>query len=514
MLYNLTDKAIKWQRFLERHQQATEQRSGPRSRSFAVKELQAIKQGSRTHLSNPRVTLRNPAKLSAMSRTMLLRLILLAIHITGSLCVTCPSIGCSLESVGCQVLNTVLKCSGKDITGSLNINNLPTNLETIYLNSNRISNVASTQFRNLRNLKRLYLSNNQLTHLALELFSSNQELEILTLGNNLLTTLDQNLFLPLVELLTLDLSHNQLGSEHFKTDTEVRPALHARQFVSNTRLQMLDLYSNQIPMLSPIQFISLSSLETLRLNDNNIANLSPNQFTENPALVHLDVRYNPLDFVESGCVLPSPASLDCTKLKGGVFNSFADVPATTVTSIDLSFANLAKVSSNALEHYKNLIMFNASNNQLESLPLNIFDANKQLTTVDFSANPLDFVLLGCSMVGRDKVNCTRRGIEGQLTLRDLPRMKLIDISGNFLDSVESECFSPHADYLEVINLSHNRIVDLSAATFDANSNLKQVSLEGNPIVSDDYECDQHYDYRVAVEVVNDAGNYFYACLNY
>ena len=174
MLYNLTDEAIKRQRFLERHQQATEQQSGPRSRNFAVKELQAIKQGSRT----------------------MLRLILLAIHITGSLCVTCPSIGCSLESVGCQVLNTVLKCSGKDITGSLNINNLPTNLETIYLNSNRISNVASTQFRNLRNLKRLYLSNNQLTHLALELFSSNQELEILTLGNNLLTTLDQNLFLP------------------------------------------------------------------------------------------------------------------------------------------------------------------------------------------------------------------------------------------------------------------------------------------------------------------------------
>ena len=67
MLYNLTDEAIKRQRFLERHQQATEQQSGPRSRSFAVKELQAIKQGSRTHLSNPRVTLRNPAVMYLVS---------------------------------------------------------------------------------------------------------------------------------------------------------------------------------------------------------------------------------------------------------------------------------------------------------------------------------------------------------------------------------------------------------------------------------------------------------------
>ena len=229
-------------------------------------------------------------------------LLLLLLSIPTPTCAaTCDTSGCTYQSLGCTLNHgTTLHCMGKQITGHLHITNLPPTLETIYLNVNRITSIEDDQFQHIHPLKRLYLSDNQLTSLSISTFKHNRELVILSLSNNQLIHLMENTFQHNVELLNLDLSHNRLGSNRKNTNV-VEPGIHANQFVWNTKLQVLDLYANQLSTVSKHQFATLTALTTLRMNDNQLNHLDANLFANNALLKDVNVLNNPLDFVVAGC---------------------------------------------------------------------------------------------------------------------------------------------------------------------------------------------------------------------
>lgn len=82
-------------------------------------------------------------------------------------------------------------------------------LQWLDLSSNKIEDVASDSFRNLRKVQVLKLSNNDIEFLSNDVFRTLRELRIVELSRNSLRSLPDNLFSG-DDLEKLDLSHNQL----------------------------------------------------------------------------------------------------------------------------------------------------------------------------------------------------------------------------------------------------------------------------------------------------------------
>ena len=468
-----------------------------------------------------------------LSRTIksVLHLLCLALLLPLTASTTCPTpLGCTYQSLGCTTNAHVLNCAGRHITGHLHIVNVPPTVLTIYLNLNQITSLEPTQFHSTPRLLQLYLSNNQLTALSLKQFKYNRDLELLHLGNNKLTNLDQDIFAHVVELTNLDLSYNLLGA-HAKDTNVVRPGLHPTQFATNSKLQVLDLYHNQLSSISPNQFSTLPDLTTLHLSDNQLRQLAPDQFLHNPLLLDLDVAQNPLDFVVAGCDLSSFRVLNCSNGKLSMNTTrqhlfpFVHAPFSSIQTIDLSNNAIATLSNASFQSYTNLKTVNLSNNPLlKALPKKIFQHNRQLDHIGLSGNVLlPFVQLGCTMTAFDRVSCKEQQITGRLNLQHLPQVSSIDASGNQIVAIASTCFDGQ-ETLQYIDLSNNHIVDLPSTTFQKMPLLKNVKLNNNPVSRETFVCGPQWDYRTAIDLKvehsggsgseSGAGKVFYTCHSY
>ena len=452
----------------------------------------------------------------------LLLFLLLAIP-TPTCAATCDTAGCTYQSLGCTLNHaTTLHCMGQQITGHLHITNLPPTLETIYLNVNRITSIQDDQFQHIYPLKRLYLSDNQLTSLSISTFKHNRELIILSLSNNQLIHLVENTFQHNVELLNLDLSHNRLGSNRKNTNV-VEPGIHANQFVWNTKLQVLDLFANQLATVSNHQFATLTALATLRMNDNQLNHLDAHLFVNNALLKEINVLNNPLDFVLAGCELPSRTVLNCShgRLKTTPqLSRFANVPSATIATIDLSANALQSIDSTFFQDYVQLTQVNVSHNQLAApLAYGLFKNNPMLTDIDFQGNEnLHFVQMNCTMESSSTLNCAHQHIRGQLlAFQHVPNVHTIDLSGNFIEAVALNCFSRLVD-LKELNLANNQIVELDGEAFDGNALLNNITLSGNPIGNDGFVCGGDWDYRRKIEYngggVGVGELFYYSCEKY
>ena len=443
-------------------------------------------------------------------------LLLLCLIVTLTDSVKCSdTLGCSFASLGCILTpdEKTLDCSQLNIQGKIDLRNLPSSLHTIYMNLNQITSIAANLFHQLPNLRKLYLSNNQIETLSLTQFRHNHNLEILNIGNNLLRTLHEDLFKHNIQLTNLDLNHNLLGKDVNDTNT-VKPALHSSQFDRNINLEVLNLFHNYIDQIDPMQFTFNPLLRWLNMGNNRLTTLHLQQFQNNLLLVELDVMHNPLDFVLSGCTMPSRDILNCSggAFVGVHFPSFSDIPS-SINVCDLSANNIATLSSDAFVQFTNLTTLNLANNNLLTLPLRIFEANHLLTTIELDGNlNLDFVAAGCVFRNYTFMDCQNKGIEGTLKLDDLPRVNSIDVSKNHITIIGTGVFERQGGALKYVNLSNNRIVRMEATTFDLNNNLLSVDLHSNPIATDSFTCGPRFDFRSRISI--QSGGDFFTCSQY
>ena len=102
-----------------------------------------------------------------------------------------------------------LYCNGRGIAGLVYINNLPSNLENLYLNNNNITSVQT--FANSRMLRKLYLNDNKILNFQSGTFSTLENLQVLDLSNN-----DINVFLiissGLLSIVELEANGNPITS--------------------------------------------------------------------------------------------------------------------------------------------------------------------------------------------------------------------------------------------------------------------------------------------------------------
>ena len=105
-----------------------------------------------------------------------------------------------------------LYCNGRGIAGLVYINNLPSNLENLYLNNNNITSVQKETFANSRMLRKLYLNDNKILNFQSGTFSTLENLQVLDLSNNDINVFSDNTFSGLLSIVELEANGNPITS--------------------------------------------------------------------------------------------------------------------------------------------------------------------------------------------------------------------------------------------------------------------------------------------------------------
>lgn len=166
--------------------------------------------------------------------------------------VGCPSI--------CTCNSTQTDCSSRNLHFPFNLisSQVPTNVTTLNLSRNAITQLNPGVFTNLSSLLKLDLSRNQLLTLHSSTFYPLSNLEFLDLSCNFLENLPVDLFSELSNLRELILSDNRLKE------------VSSKQFQSLAELQRLDLSMNNIGSMSLDILDGLQGLEWLSLAGNKL----------------------------------------------------------------------------------------------------------------------------------------------------------------------------------------------------------------------------------------------------
>ncbi|KAM3962801.1 artichoke [Aphomia sociella] len=159
------------------------------------------------------------------------------------------------------------------------------NLDTIDLDGNQIEVVHPKAIENLPNLISLYLSRNHILDLPDNVFSNIPKLRIIDLQGNRLQYISPRAFenIPLVQYLNI--SNNQLTN----IDNSGLRLL--------TSLEVLDLSYNKLTKITRASFQYMEWLVELNMDNNLICYINGQPFDTMPRLKVLSLRHNKLSFV-------------------------------------------------------------------------------------------------------------------------------------------------------------------------------------------------------------------------
>ena len=261
--------------------------------------------------------------------------------------------------------------------------------------------------------------------------------------------------------------------------------LTAGMFSYLSSLQQLILFENKITLIDHDVFTNLSSLIGLTLNNNNIRILHEDTFVHLIKLESLFLNENEIIFIEDGA-FKGLHSLSLLSLAGNNLNNsvftfpsvFTDVSDTLLklyffnNDIDKIYNDMF-VEFTSLEDFKIGSMYIEANgfrglNSLNSLSLHQVKLDENRTSVDLRT------LMELEFINADIKSLTKSMFAGTPSLRQL----IIYNCG--VITVQSGAFNALND-IETIGLSYNRITVVAADAFSGLQLLKHLWLASNNI---------------------------------
>ena len=161
------------------------------------------------------------------------------------------------------------------------------NLESLFLNGNKITTIQSNAFQGLNNLKDLPLSGNRITTIEPNAFQGLNNLKDLHLSGNRITTIEPNAFQGLDNLKNLNLYFNRITT------------IQTNAFQGLGSLKSLVLTNNPITTIQTNAFKGLNKLASLLLINNQITTIEPNTFDGLGNLEKLVLTNNPITTIQT-----------------------------------------------------------------------------------------------------------------------------------------------------------------------------------------------------------------------
>ena len=202
--------------------------------------------------------------------------------------------------------------SGNDFESIEGLGSLELNLLIeLYLNSNKIKNIAELRKVKFENLHLLDLSQNEIISFG-DLSNTNLEsLSILNLSENKISDISMLGNLSLNNLTVLNLGFNDIQSIDIFSSVKFK------------NLKILFLNNNKINDINVFSQIPFEKLEKLNLNSNNIRDISGLKKSKMKMLKELDLGFNKIEDI----------------------NAFSSVPFTSLISLNISFNKISKITA-------------------------------------------------------------------------------------------------------------------------------------------------------------------------
>ncbi|RWS30535.1 Leucine-rich repeat-containing protein 15-like protein [Leptotrombidium deliense] len=328
-------------------------------------------------------------------------------------------------------------------------------LHLLNLSHNKIAMIKDSDFNGLSRLDVLNLSDNVLSTSPSAPFRFLMNLTRLCLARNQLTTLPPRFFLGLSKLQHLDLSSNPLIEV---TPVDIRDIkklkslylanchlqrLHSLVYQGLPNLEELDLRNNRIASLVSDEFKHVKNLRTLLLDGNQLS-------------VIVDYTFKGLGLKELGLSRNGLISLSNCAFCNSTF-----------TSVDISRNKIASFHKQLLESQSNsLIYLNAEGNTATDAA-NVHNLIAPLTALQ--------TLSIANMSIDDRIS-------GDLFVKMGPVLLSLDISGNRIVNLSAQLLSP-LTALRQLDLSSNAMRTISAdalKVIDSMSSLINIYLHDNP----------------------------------
>ncbi|XP_052861605.1 chaoptin-like [Anopheles cruzii] len=325
-------------------------------------------------------------------------------------------------------------------------------LTELRLKGNLLHTLHGNTFAPLRELRCLDLGSNFLTTLPRRLLTSNRKLEELHLQRNGLESLSEDAFVGLALLDRLDLDENQLTNlaggtfrdqaRFARLNLEINQlqlldlsmlktpevllqnnrlrVLNVTRTVTESIVQNLMLYGNEITSIDQEAFQGLALLEALYLDHNRITELPALLFRFNEQLHHVTISHNRL-----------------TVLKTNTFAGLA-----RLHSVDLSHNALTTIEV-ATFHGSPVRYLNLNGNHLKALDERILSGTT-LHYLHVDSNGIDSLASLPTALLNELVELSMRDnridtLHELCETRSLPKLSTLDLSNNSLPSVGERC---------------------------------------------------------------------------
>jgi len=372
------------------------------------------------------------------------------------------------------------------IEGALNASRLRglTQLKTLSVAGNRISEITWEAFRFMSSLEDLNIARNRIPALPGNIFSANTLLKDVDASENEIVGLDADVFTDTKELKTLSLQGNRIDTLPiyvFRHMHNLRTLQLQRNAISGVlsnslsglaSLRSLDLSQNRMGSLPLGIFDALGNVQTMSLADNQISYVEQRPFASMRNLKTLHLTNNRLKSVD------------------------ADWFQTTsmLTRLHLDGNRLNAIHPEALTSLGALEEVHLSRNQLNNVDGGLFRNCSSLNLIDLSSNPLRRVRdVGTTFAGLTslrRMNLSTTCLSelsfdgGDSVAASLSDLEELDLNFNILSNLSAATFAGFPG-LRQLHLQYNDIEFLPNDTFSALSRLELLDLSGNALESDD-----------------------------
>lgn len=332
---------------------------------------------------------------------------------------------------------TLVSLNHNELTMLPSFGDISTNMTSLSLIHNRISEVSMLQLQPFVSLESLDLTSNSISELKVGSFPSMQ-LKYLNLSNNRISVLEPGCFENISNsLLVLKLNRNRLVT------------LPSRVF-KLPQLQFLEMKRNKIKIVDSLTFKGMDSLKSLKLQRNGITKLMDGAFFGLNSIEELELEHNNLTEVNKGWLygLRMLRVLRVSQNAISVIRPDAWEFCQKLEELDLSFNYISRLEETAFVGLGLLESLNLGDNSISHLGEGVFSGLGSMRTLDIRNNEISWAIedsigvfdgmkkLNTLILQKNKIkSITKKAFEG------LEELEYLDLSKNEIMSIHPEALS-------------------------------------------------------------------------
>ncbi|XP_035227345.1 chaoptin-like [Stegodyphus dumicola] len=356
-------------------------------------------------------------------------------------------------------------------------------LKYLDLQGPKMTGLSQEIMKHLPNLRELMFKKQQPYINSHNLANAGPSMEKLYIVKSSIKTIESGAFQKLGGLKHLDLSYNaisKIGNTTFKDighsleklilhcalKLTIYPSVALHHLI---KLQYIDVTSNSLQYLPPGSFSSFQKLKFLNLNHNEIQNLDSNFINEvnNPNLVHLKIAFNkittlnPYTFRDLHSLIY--LQLNDNLIKG--IRKAAFLNLNSLINIELEGNLIEYIENEAFQNLPNIEYINLSYNKLQFFNLKAFDQVGRLSALKIEVDHNEIQnLTGNRFSSHTSIN-----------------IKSINYSYNNISYLDGSYFDPIRISINILDLSFNKIKNLTMSAFVEMTHLQTLTISNNEI---------------------------------